>query len=101
MKQATGDILYLSLSSFLGELARSLCRASSEENESQQIDFLSLCNFLESFAIPEGEEVTFNAFNAWLPRNKITASLGSAQSLFEEFRSVIGALVSEDGPCRC
>ncbi|PVZ77707.1 hypothetical protein C9426_35565 [Serratia sp. S1B] len=98
MKQATGQILYLSLSSFLVEKARTLYRASGEENELQQVDFLSLREFLEMLSVPEGKEVTFNTFNAWLPRNKATASLGSAYTLFEEFRGVIGASVSEQGP---
>ncbi|KEY58796.1 UvrD-helicase domain-containing protein [Serratia sp. DD3] len=98
MKQATGEILYLSLSSFLVEKARTLYRASGEENELQQVDFLSLREFLEMLSVPEGKEVTFNAFNSWLPRNKVTASLGSAHTLFEEFRGVIGASVSEQGP---
>ena len=97
MKQAGGDILYLSLSSFLVEKARTLYTASHEENTAQNIDFLSLREFLETLRIPEGKEVTFSAFSDWLPRNKITASLGAAHTLYEEFRGVIGAAVSEKG----
>lgn len=100
MKQAGGDILYLSLSSFLVEKARTLCTASQEENTAQNIDFLSLSEFLETLRIPEGKEVTFAAFSDWLPRNKTTASLGSAHTLYEEFRGVIGAAVSDTGPMR-
>ncbi|HEB6949669.1 TPA: AAA family ATPase [Salmonella enterica subsp. enterica serovar Hvittingfoss] len=98
MKQAGGDILYLSLSSFLVEKARTLCTTSHEENTAQNIDFLSLSEFLETLRIPEGKEVTFAAFSDWLPRNKTTASLGSAHMLYEEFRGVIGAAVSDTGP---
>lgn len=98
MKQAVGDILYLSLSSFLVEKARTLYTASHEENTPQNIDFLSLSEFLETLRIPEGKEVTFRAFSDWLPRNKITASLGSAHTIYEEFRGVIGAAASETGP---
>lgn len=98
MKQAAGEILYLSLSSFLVEKARALYTTSGEANESQQIDFLSLGEFLETLSVPEGTEVTFSTFNAWLPRNKTAISLGSAHTLFEEFRGVIGASVSEGGP---
>lgn len=98
MKQAGGDILYLSLSSFLVEKARTLYAASHEENTAQNIDFLSLSEFLETLRIPEGKEVTFSAFSDWLPRNKTTASLGSTHTLYEEFRGVIGAAVSETGP---
>lgn len=98
MKQAGGDILYLSLSSFLVEKARALYTASHEENTAQNIAFLSLSEFLETLRIPEGKEVTFSAFSDWLPRNKTTASLGSAHTLYEEFRGVIGAAASETGP---
>lgn len=98
MKQATGDILYLSLSSFLVERARTLYSMDDADNETQHIDFLSLREFIESLKVPSGHEVTFNAFSDWLPRNKSTAALGSAHTLFEEFRGVIGATLSEEGP---
>ncbi|AHE72586.1 hypothetical protein M942_04700 [Enterobacter ludwigii] len=98
MKQAVGDILYLSLSSFLVEKARTLYTASLEEITVQSIDFLSLSEFLETLRIPEGKEVTFAAFCDWLPRNKTTSALGSAHTLYEEFRGVIGAAVSDTGP---
>ena len=97
MKQSVGDILYLSLSSFLVEKARLLYHASGEGGGEQNIDFLSLTEFLETLRIPEGREVTFSAFSDWLPRNRTTAALGSAHTLYEEFRGVIGAAVSGNG----
>lgn len=99
MKQSVGDILYLSLSSFLVEKARLLYHASGEGDGDgeQNIDFLSLTEFLETLRIPEGREVTFSAFSDWLPRNRTTAALGSAHTLYEEFRGVIGAAVSGNG----
>ncbi|MXD03756.1 hypothetical protein FQ005_27095, partial [Escherichia coli] len=42
MKQAAGDILYLSLSTFLGEKARTLYNASGEGRDAENIGFLSL-----------------------------------------------------------
>ncbi|EPF3864954.1 hypothetical protein ACSR93_005331, partial [Escherichia coli] len=66
MKQAAGDILYLSLSTFLVEKARTLYNASGEGSDAQNIDFLSLTEFLETLRIPEGREVTFRAFSDWL-----------------------------------
>lgn len=98
MKQAAGDILYLSLSSFLVEKARTLYDASGEGSEVQNIDFLSLTEFLETLRIPEGREVTFSAFSDWLPRNRAIAALGAAHTLYEEFRGVIGAVASGNGP---
>ena len=98
MKQAAGDILYLSLSTFLVEKARTLYNASGEGSDAQNIDFLSLTEFLETLRIPEGREVTFRAFSDWLPRNRTTVALGSAHTLYEEFRGVIGAAVSGNGP---
>lgn len=98
MKQSVGDILYLSLSSFLVEKARTLYNASGEGSDAQNIDFLSLTEFLETLRIPEGREVTFSAFSDWLPRNRSIAALGSAHTLYEEFRGVIGAVASGNGP---
>ena len=98
MKQAAGDILYLSLSSFLVEKARTLYNVSGERSETQNIDFLSLTEFLETLRIPESREVTFRAFSNWLPRSRATAALGSAHTLYEEFRGVIGAAASGNGP---
>lgn len=52
MKQFSCDILYLSLSSFLVEKARSLYHASGEGGGEQNIDFLSLTEFLATLHIP-------------------------------------------------
>ncbi|EPE5047464.1 hypothetical protein ACSI0R_004493, partial [Shigella sonnei] len=84
--------------SFLVEKARTLYDASGEGSEVQNIDFLSLTEFLETLRIPKGREVTFSAFSDWLPRNRAIAALGAAHTLYEEFRGVIGAVASGNGP---
>ncbi len=89
MKQAVGDILYVSLSSFLVESARNLYFANNYQNEDQEIEFLSFREFLESIQVPEGREITQRDFEGWLQRHRPGRGINDSHKLFEEFRGVI------------
>lgn len=88
MKQAEGDVLYVTQSPYLVKNSRDLYYAHHYDNADQQIDFLSFQEFLESIRVPEGKSVTFQAFQKWYSRYR-QGQLKDAHKLFEEFRGVI------------
>ena len=89
MKHAIGDILYVSLSSYLVNNSRDLYYSHHYDNDDQQVDFLSFQEFLESIQVPEGKPVTFRQFEQWFSRYRQGTQLKDANKLFEEFRGVI------------
>lgn len=95
LREASGRVLYVTLSSYLAQSARTLYDAHGFENPAQQADFLSYREFVETLRVPGGCEVTFTAFAAWFERHRQNArhALGDldAHALFEEFRGVIAA----------
>jgi hypothetical protein len=88
MKQAVGDVLYVTQSAYLVKNSRDLYYAHHYDNPDQQIDFLSCQEFLESIRVPEGKPITFQAFQQWFGRYR-QGPLKDAHKLFEEFRGVI------------
>jgi hypothetical protein len=94
LREAPGRVLYVTQSAYLAQSARALYDAHGYDNPAQEAEFLSFLEFLETLRIPEGHQVTFNAFGAWFDRNRASAkALGDidAHALFEEFTGVIGA----------
>ncbi|WP_374088616.1 UvrD-helicase domain-containing protein [Methylomicrobium lacus] len=89
MKQAVGDVLYVTQSAYLVKNSRDLYYAHGYENADQQVDFLSFQEFLESIEVPDGRPVSFQAFQAWFGRQRHGGPLKDAHKLFEEFRGVI------------
>jgi hypothetical protein len=88
MKQAVGDILYVTQSAYLVKNSRDLYYAHHYDNPDQQIDFLSFQEYLESIHVPQGKPITFPAFQQWFSRYR-QGPLKDAHKLFEEFRGVI------------
>ncbi|MDP2100732.1 MAG: ankyrin repeat domain-containing protein [Methylobacter sp.] len=88
MKQAVGDVLYVTQSAYLVKNSRDLYYANHYDNPDQQIDFLSFQEFLESIRVPAGKPITFQAFQQWFSRFR-QGQLKDAHKLFEEFRGVI------------
>jgi len=88
MKQAVGDVLYVTQSAYLVKNSRDLYYAHHYDNPDQQIDFLSFQEFLESIRVPAGRPVTFQAFQQWFSRYR-QGQIKDAHKLFEEFRGVI------------
>ncbi len=88
MKQALGDVLYVTQSAYLVKNSRDLYYAHHYENPEQQIDFLSFQEFLESIQVPPGKALSFQVFQQWFSRYR-QGQLKDAHKLFEEFRGVI------------
>ncbi|MFN2288802.1 MAG: ankyrin repeat domain-containing protein [Chromatocurvus sp.] len=95
MKQAIGDVLYVSLSPYLVQNARSLYFASNYRNDDQAIDFFSYPEFLESIQVPAGREVTLRDFQQWFQRQRVGRGLRDAHKVYEEFRGVITGPVTQ------
>jgi hypothetical protein len=95
LREATGDVLYVTLSAFLAQTARRLYGAHGYDNPQQNVEFMSFRELIDSIAIPEGDEVSFSAFRAWFERRRggLRGDLrqADAHALFEEFRGVLGA----------
>lgn len=89
MKQAVGDVLYVTQSAYLVKNSRDLYYSHHYRNDDQQVDFLSFQEFLESIKVPEGKPVTFQNFQQWFGRYRQGGQLKDAHKLFEEFRGVI------------
>ena len=95
MREAMGEVLYVTLSAYLAQTARRLYGAHGYENPRQDAEFMSFREFVDSIAVPEGEEVRFAAFRAWFERRRggLKGDLrqADAHALLEEFRGVLGA----------
>ncbi|HEB94644.1 MAG TPA: hypothetical protein ENI94_14555 [Gammaproteobacteria bacterium] len=89
MKEAVGDILYVTRSPYLVHNSRDLYYATRYANDDQQIDFLSFQEYLESIHVPAGREMNFGEFSAWFARRRVASGLKDAHQLFEEFKGVI------------
>lgn len=89
LKCLQGDILYVTLSGYLAENARNLYYAHGYENERQNVDFLSLREYIETIHVPSGHPVTFGAFAKWFSRHGHGSKLKDAHMLFEEFNGVL------------
>jgi len=95
MKEAVGDVLYVTQSSYLVKNSRDLYYAHHYENEDQQVDFLSFQEFLESIHVPAGKEVTFADFNRWFSRRRQASGISDAYKLFEEFKGVLTGSITD------
>lgn len=96
MKQAIGDVLYVSLSPYLVQNARNLYFAHGYRNDAQEVEFLAFHDFLESIHVPEGREVTARDFHAWFQRQRSGTRLRDDHKLYEEFRGVITGPVGDE-----
>ena len=95
MREATGRVLYVTLSAYLAQTARRLYSAHGYENPAQDVEFMSFRELVDSIAVPEGVEVSFATFRAWLDRRRggLKGELrqADAHAVFEEFRGVLSA----------
>lgn len=89
LKQITGNVLYVTLSPYLAQSARDLYFSQGFEPVDQEPLFLSYREFLETLQVPEGREVTFQAFQGWFQGHRQTYRFTDAHQLFEEIRGVI------------
>lgn len=89
LKDAKGDVLYVTRSAFLAQNARELYYAHHYENPDQELSFLAFRDYLESIAVPRGREITPRAFAVWAGRQRLPKELKDAHQLFEEFQGAI------------
>ncbi|MDQ1924349.1 UvrD-helicase domain-containing protein [Massilia pseudoviolaceinigra] len=91
MKQAQGDVLYVTHSAYLAQSARDLYYADGFEQAGQEAAFLSYREFLESVRVPHGREATWRDFSAWFARMRQQFKGIDAHQAFEEIRGVLAA----------
>ncbi len=89
MKTCPGEVLYVTGSPYLVQNARQLYYANHYSNESQEIEFLSYRELLETIKVPEGKEIDFQCFSRWLMKMNGTRYLQDTNKLYEEFKGVI------------
>jgi len=92
IKQLKGNILYVTLSSFLVDNSSRLYFSDHYINEKQDVDFLSFKEYLETLHVIPGKEVDFKSFNAWLQPRKQAFGISDGYKLFEEFKGVLTGL---------
>ncbi len=89
LKELPGEIAYVSLSKYLVENASNIYYSNGFDNEKQEVEFLSLHNYLSSWEKPQGNEVNFRQFDSWFFRYSQTIRINEPYRVFEEFKGVI------------
>ncbi len=89
MKLLYGKGIYVTLSPYLAENARSIFYSHYQGDENQEVTFLSFREYLETIRIPEGKEIRYSIFSNWLYRFPRGQRVSDAHRLYEEFRGVI------------
>jgi hypothetical protein len=95
LKQAEGEVLYVTHSAYLAQNARELYYANGFEQPGQEAVFLSYREFVESIRVPAGREAQWRDFAGWFARMRQAFKGIDAHQAFEEIRGVITA--SADG----
>ncbi len=91
LKNAEGEVLYVTHSAFLAQSARDLYYANGFEREGQEAVFLSYREFVESIRVPAGREANWRDFAGWFVRMRQSFKTLDAHQVFEEIRGVIAA----------
>lgn len=91
LKQAEGEVLYVTQSAFLARNARDLYHANGFEHVAQDAVFLSYREFVESIRVPAGREAQWRDFAAWFARLRQAFKGIDAHQAFEEIRGVLAA----------
>ncbi len=89
MKDAPGEVLYVTRSPYLVHNARNLYYALEYENDDQDVSFLSFAEYLASLRVPQGREMGFHDFAQWFARHRAASRLKDPYPLFEEFQGVL------------
>jgi hypothetical protein len=89
MKEATGELLYVTRSPYLVHNSRNLYYALDYDNEDQEVNFLSFEDYLASIRVPPGREMPFREFAQWFARHRTASGIKDPYQLFEEFKGVI------------
>ena len=89
IKDLHGDILYVTLSSFLVENARNLIFSFDYDNPHQNVDFLSFKEYLGMITLPKGREIDYRSFDGWIQRYRQAFRIKDSHKIFEEFKGVL------------
>jgi ankyrin repeat protein len=89
IKQLHGNVLYITLSSFLVENSSRLYYSDHYSNDKQEVDFLSFKEYLQTLKVIPGKEVDYKNFNYWLQPRKHSFGITDGYKLFEEFKGVL------------
>lgn len=96
MKQAVGDVLYVTRSSYLVDRSRETYYGLNYLNDQQDVSFLSYGEFMDSIRVAETGEFTFADFARWFARHRVASGLKDPHQLYEEINGVItGSTVDE------
>ena len=97
MKEAIGDVLYVTRSPYLVDSSRETYYGLNYLNDAQDVSFLSYAEFMDSIRVAETSEVAYIDFARWFTRHRAGSGLKDPHQLFEEINGVItGSTV--DGP---
>lgn len=91
LKQAEGATLYVTHSAYLASNARDLYYANGFEHPTQEAEFLSYREFIESIRMPAGREAGWRDFAQWFERQRHNFRDIDGHQAFEEIRGVIAA----------
>jgi len=89
LKMMNGNILYTSLSSYLVDNAIEIYFSNNFSKDTQEIDFLSFHEFIDTIEIPSTKEISFREFDSWFTRYKQTISIKESYKIYEEFKGVL------------
>ena len=92
IKTLTGQILYVSLSAFLVDNARTLYYSENYSNETQEIEFFSVDEFIASINLPNGRVMDLSQFKQFFMRyqNSYKNNLRlNVDQVYEEFRGTL------------
>ena len=89
IKQLHGNVLYITLSSFLVDNSSNIYYSDNYINEKQEVDFLSFKEYLDTLKIIQGRELDYKSFSLWLQPRKQAFAIKDGYKLFEEFRGVL------------
>ena len=89
LKQAEGEVLYVTHSAYLAQSARDLYYAHGFEKPGQDAVFLSYREFVESLRVPAGREALWRDFSSWFARQRQAFKDIDPHQAFEEIRGVI------------
>lgn len=89
LKQLKGNVAYISLSNYLVENARKIYFSNGYENEESEVDFLSFQQYLETWQIPDGKEISFRIFEQWFGKHAHQIKINEPYRVYEEFKGVL------------
>lgn len=90
LKRLPGDVLYVTHSAYLAEQSRELYYAHGFQALDQESSFLSYRDYLETWEIPAGRELTWRDFYPWFQKQRTGKGI-EAHALYEEIRGVLCA----------